>query len=511
MGGKIGASSQQQLLVGFRVVADPLPVPELAKTRRAPAYPVLLRAAAITVLAFTWPILTALRQKGLVFDDPFILMRYGQHLADGAGWTFNLGSHTDNAVTCPLYVLLIAAGAFLGASPEVWSLCIYVAAWGLGAIVLARILFRDGRRVSGWLACGLYSIAPLLANARGMELSVYLLFILASIWALQRERWLVLGIVLGLLTITRSDAVLLAAPLIGWLGFRQPQALPKILTPFTAINVAWLTASWVMSGSVVPSTLAAKIAQRDSGKWGPQSGYVMGLPGIAITGWEQRATGFLAVVCFALVLAAAAATVVSVRRQELVLPILAAAAVINVIEYGVVFRLAIGYVWHYGPWTLWVVTGTALALEEIGRRFHRAALAVGVAVIAVAFLPAVHLAPDNYRNNYREAAEWINRDSHQPHPTVAVNEIGTIGYYSRADIVDYLGLLDSTAIDWVRRDDFTWWLTRKPDYFVTSPGLALDQFDGQTTTLPQFQREYKPAARFGELVIYRRVTPQAPQ
>jgi hypothetical protein len=489
-------------------VADTVQVPELAGRRRAPAYPRLLRGAAITALAFTWPIATALRQKGFFFDDPFILARYGQHLADGAGWNFNLGSHTDNAVTSGLYVLLIAAGAFMGFSPEGWSLCIYVAAWGLGAIVLARILFRDGRRVSGWLACGLYSIAPLLANARGMELSVYLLLILASIWAFQRDRWLLLGILLGLLTVARADAVLLAAPLIVWLGFRRPQALPKVLMPFAAINVAWLAAVWMMTGSVIPSTLAAKIAQRDSGQWGPQSGYLGGLASVAITGWEQFATGFLAVVCSAVVVAAAAATVITVRRREQVVPILAAAAVINVIEFGVVFRL-IGYVWHYGPWTLWVIAGTAVALEEVGRRFHHAAAAVGVAVIAAAFLPAVHLAPDKYRDHYREAAEWINRDSHQPHPTVAVNEIGTIGYYSRADIVDYLGLLDLKAIDSVRRNDFTWWLGKHPDYFVIAPGLALEKFDGRTTTLPQFQREYKPAARFGELVIYRRV--QVPQ
>jgi hypothetical protein len=492
-------------------VADPLPVPKLAETRRARAYPPLLRGAAIAALAFTWPIVTALRQKGFVLDDPFIAMRYGQHLADGAGWNFNLGSHTDNAATSPLYVLLIAVGAVLGASPEGWSLFIYVAAWGLGAIVLARILFRDGRRVSGWLACGLYSVVPLLANARGMELSVYLLLILASVWALQRARWLLLGMLLGLIAIARADAVLLAAPLVGWLGFQRLQALPKVLVPFAAIDVAWLTASWAMTGSVIPSTLAAKIAQRDSGKWGPQSGYLTGLPGIALTGWEQLATGYLGVVCFAVVLAAAAATVVSIRHRELVLPILAAGAVINVIEYGIVFRLAIGYVWHYGPWTLWVITGTAVALEEIGSRFHRAALAVCVAVVAAAFLPAVHLAPDKHRENYRAAAEWIDHDSHQPHPTVAVNEIGTVGYFSRADIVDYLGLLDATAVNWVRRNDFTWWLTQNPDYFVTTPGLALEQFDGQTTTLPQFQRDYQPAARFGDLVIYRRVMPRAPQ
>jgi hypothetical protein len=54
-----------------------------------------------------------------------------------------------------------------------------------------------------------------------------------------------------------------------------------------------------------------------------------------------------------------------------------------------------------------------------------------------------------------EAAEWIDRDSRSPYPRVAASEIGMIGYYSRADMVDYMGNLDARAIDSIRRGDFS--------------------------------------------------------
>lgn len=111
--------------------------------------PVAARWIALILLAFAYPIVYSAREKGLYFDDPYILMRYGEHLANGAGWEFNPASHTNNSVTSPLYVLLIAAGTFIGGPAEAWSLCIYVAAWGLGGVLLGRIFFRDGRRLAG--------------------------------------------------------------------------------------------------------------------------------------------------------------------------------------------------------------------------------------------------------------------------------------------------------------------------------------------------------------------------
>ena len=103
-----------------------------------------------------------------------------------------------------------------------------------------------------------------------------------------------------------------------------------------------------------------------------------------------------------------------------------------------------------------------------------------------------------------EAAEWIDRDSRSPYPRVAASEIGMIGYYSRADMVDYMGNLDARAIDSIRRGDFSWWLSNRPDFFVIAPRIPVDI---PTLGLPEFQREYKSPATFGPLTVYRRIVP----
>lgn len=342
-----------------------------------------------------------------------------------------------------------------------------------------------------------------------METSLYLLLILSAIWAFQYERWLVVGCLLGLLALARLDGVLLAAVLIAWLAIRRSRStLLTVLGPFVAITATWAAVSWTLTGSPIPSTLAAKIAQRDSGWWGSQFSFLEGLTTNGVVGLEvYRVTGIgitsilLPILAgIALLIMPVFGTVVAFRRGESALPMLAIVAAIVVLEYGVVLRMPSGYAWHYGPWTLWVVAGGAIGLEEAARRGHRVVAAGGTALAVALSLATIQLGPPPDRSHYRQVAEWIDRDTASPHPTVAAMEIGAIGYYSHADMVDYLGLLDSRANDTVRRGDFTWWLSIKPDYWITT-GKFLDT---ATLGLPEFQREYTRVAIIEPFKIYRR-------
>jgi hypothetical protein len=74
-----------------------------------------------------------------VYDDPWILYRYAANLADGAGWTFNPGEATANAVTSPLTVLLLAAATAVGVSIPLASAALFaVAMWATGTAVATR-------------------------------------------------------------------------------------------------------------------------------------------------------------------------------------------------------------------------------------------------------------------------------------------------------------------------------------------------------------------------------------
>ena len=457
-------------------------------------------------LAFLYPSIVLLTQHAFVYDDPFILVRYGEHLADGAGWNFNVISPTNNAVTSPLYVLLIAGSELVGISPVASSLAIYTTAWGAGAVILARILFRDGRQSAGWLACALYSADPLLANVRGMETSLYLLLIIASIWAMQRRRWVALGILLGLLAMCRSDGIVVGAVVVGWLFVWRDCSRPRLLVVIAeciGIIGAWTASLWFLTGSAFPSTLAAKMAQRDSGRWGVifDLGYLHDANAEGISGWEAQPANLLTLLGTFLVFAATAATVVSFQRRELVLPMSTVIAVVVVVEYGIVLRLPASYVWHYGPWTLWIVIGTSVILDELLQRRKRAMAASILVTVLIGFILAVAVRPDAIvRDQYRNAAEWIYRNSGKQHPTVAAMEIGEIGYYGKFEVVDYMGLLNSDAIPSIRQNDYSWWLSTKPDYWVT----AKNPIDIRAAALPEFQHNYHAVASFGSLTVYRR-------
>ena len=458
----------------------------------------------LSSLAFLYPVTTAIVHPAIVYDDPFILMRYSRNLADGLGWTFNPGSASNNAVTSPLYMLITAGGTAIGGSAQSWSLWIYTVAWGLGGVVVARVLFLDNRRWGAWIACGLYSVSPLVANVRGMETSIYLLLILCAIWAFQRERWLVAGCALGLLGVTRSDGVLVGAVFIGWMLFRRRHALMPVIAPFAAITVSSIVFLWTITGSPFPSTLAAKLAQRDSGAFGGQWSFLLGLNANGIMGASDAplntivALGYLGLVMLA---AAIFGTVKALQRRDTALPLIAAIALVVVVEYGLVFRMSVSYLWHYAPWTLWATVGAAVGIDELLRRRHRVVAAIAMVAALGGAALGFRSMPVEARSHYREVAEWIDRDSLSPHPTVAAPEIGAIGYYSRADIIDYLGLLDARAIDSVRHSDFTWWLSREPEYWVTYTGVP---WDARTLALPQFQREYRQVAQFGSVTVYRR-------
>lgn len=458
---------------------------------------------ALAVLAFLGPTVISVIQRHFVYDDPFILLRYAQHIADGTGWQFNLGTHTENAVTSPLYVLIIAAGAAVGMSALVWSAVVYAAAWGFGGMVLARALMRDGHQAGAWIACALYSVCPLLANVRGMETTLYLLLILCAVWLVQQQRWLMLGGALGLLVATRADGILVAAIFFGWLLWRNRRGLLAAAAPFVVIGATWTSILWIITGSLFPSTLAAKIAQRDSNMMGMQWSFLLEFNSLGTMGASDPSPQVVVILGWlglAMLGAAIYGTVFAWRRKLIVIPLLTVIALTIMIEYGLVFRMMASYLWHYAPWTLWATAAAGVGIGELLSRWRVLAFTALCAALAGAVI-ALRTEPLPDRAHYREAAAWIDHDSTKPHPTVAASEIGTIGYFGRANIVDFMGLLDKRAIECVRHANFTWWLTQHPDYFVTG---ANTPWDTRTLSMPEFQRDYHRTAQFGSLTVYRK-------
>jgi hypothetical protein len=459
--------------------------------RRLLTSPVPLGFAALTLLVAAF--------SREVFDDPWILYRYAENLAAGHGWTFNPGSPSENAVTSPLVVLLLAGPAALGLPVAVASGILFVAGTWTAAYCSYLTLGRSGHRLAGVATGVLVITAPPLLSLRGMESAVYLGLLAASLLALTVRRPLLLGVCLGLAVLARPDAALFVVAVVAWQLVRDRRIPWRTLTGGALVGLPWLAVSVPLTGGVLPSTLAAKVAQEDSGQW---AGYVRGL---ALLPLEPGMT-----LWFALAVPVALLGILPALRDcRTALVPLAAAAVALVLAYGFVLDVA-SYPW-YSALPVFLLTWFAgLGVETVGRLAptHAARVVVAAALLAVLAGTAVQTpAMAGFRDQYAEAGRWIR--AHSPEgATVAGSEIGRVGYFSEREMVDYLGLLDSQANEHVRRGEWDWWLdVYRPDFWVTyRPDSPAGNWVVETSVRDsaELAASYEPVMRTQDLVVFQR-------
>src|SRR5262249_37954676 len=263
------------------------------------------------------------------------------------------------------------------------------------------------------------------------------------------------GAVAGALAIlARPDALVFAAACGAIVVTQRPRLPVRTVTWWLAAACAlllpWVAFALHEFGSVLPYTLAAKIAQGEAGWWDTQA-YVRRLQtsfatfdAWGVIGSYKPMFGWFMV---ALVLAGTARATLPFTMY----------AVVHTAAYG---SLGVPfYHWYALPAQLVVVVAPLALLRVRGARGTTlAALAVAVPFALLTRVPDA--APDPRAGTYMAAAEWL-RGHTSPGTRFAAAEIGILGYYSRPrPLVDLSGLITPTAIPAIRRRDFTWPLQR---------------------------------------------------
>ena len=235
-----------------------------ASATDSPSHAVPLSAARLGrvllwATAFGGLLLYAGAFRDTYIDDAYITLQYARNLAEHFTWGF-LPDRTSNTATSPLNVLLLAGfdrllpGATVDAVP--W---LTAAVWTLTLAVLLRL----SRRLVGGPHFGLIAFVglvtnPLLLSAIGLEGYLFALLLLACLLCFVEGRPLLLGVALGLLTLTRPDGLLLAVLLVALLPVGAAGRL-KAGAACLLTAAPWVLFSWVHLGSAVPDTLIIKL------------------------------------------------------------------------------------------------------------------------------------------------------------------------------------------------------------------------------------------------------------
>jgi hypothetical protein len=505
----------------------------------------------VLFIVFGLSLLTRLIPEPRTIDDAFITFRYSRNLVDGHGFVYNPGSRTLGTTT-PLFTLVMAGISFVtGSENYPWfALIVNALVDGVTAVLLALLIYQITNRVSAAAVIGvLWAVSPMSVTFAigGMETSVAILWNVAATYAYFTRRKRLVGLFAGLGIITRIDSLIWVGPLLlaqaitWWFASRSRPLRQRVpwqsWALFGVSVVPWHLFSWAYFGTLLSRSMEAK-----------RVAYIVGdyhaltrlLQHIATPFFEHELLGVPGIV-IGIVLypgLAGIGTFYVGKRHPRLLPFLLYPWV-----YLIVFSAAnpLIFRWYLAPilpaYFLAILIGIWALADSIttaAKRPHWLPAAIGVIGLVMAGLslnawvlkpdhgpqrPAPDMAWHEIELYYQEMGETL-RDEYDvtENTLVAAGDIGAVGYYSRARILDTVGLvtpeltayypLDTNLVE----EDQNYAVPPaivfdyRPDYIVfmemfVRHGLALD---------PEFEALYKivkfiPTDFYGTgMILYQR-------
>jgi hypothetical protein len=196
---------------------------------------------------------------GLPLDDGWIHLRLARNLAGGRGFGINPGEPVP-ASTAPLWSVALAALMAAGLPGLPAAKALGVACFAATGLVTRRLAGAAGLGPALAVAAGVATVTltRLVWGAlSGMEVPLAALLVATGAWAIARDRPAAAAVLLGLATLARPEAALLAGlHAIGagrfGLAARRAALTTAVLAPAAAFNL-------VTGGRLVPVTAVAKV------------------------------------------------------------------------------------------------------------------------------------------------------------------------------------------------------------------------------------------------------------
>jgi hypothetical protein len=428
--------------------------------------------------------------REFVWEDAYITYRYAQNLAEGEGFVFNPGDRLLGT-TSPLYALVLALAGALGAPIDLASSALYSLFLSFAALQGALLVRAQGSAVLalGFAVLVLSGLGNVL-HFFGMETTLLCWLLAVVVTAAQRQRFVLLGITMGLAVLCRYDAapVTIALAVLaprrvgpthsgtpGRRGRRSspvlyPDGLQSVAKPRSAacpgvhpalaagaamalVLAPWLVFAQFYFGSILPSTLAAKAGDASFISYLTESLRLQleGLHPLRRLGEGWSLAEPFSWAWFVLLLA----PVPFVARRVLRGP-----AAVVLFTYPLAVWLVYAWIgppvqhrWHLLPASFLLTLSGTLAWGRALRRPAPVWARWGALLAATAFavlLPAAVLDERErltgtgfYRGRppaYRDMARWITRNSLVNLP-IATIEPGYLCYLTRSPAIDFAGLV----------------------------------------------------------------------
>ena len=434
-------------------------------------------------------------------DDAFITFRYAQNLISGHGLVYNPGEAVLGTTT-PVYALLMTGLGLLGGGAQApfptISIFVNAIADSLTCWLLIKLGEALGYRRAGLSAAIIWAIAPYSVTFAigGMETSLFVLMMVSTLYLHSTNKPIWAALLASLSLLTRPDALLFIAPLvierlrfaaIQWRKDRQiNRSMVNEIATFCLPITCWAVFGFLAYGNPIPNSILAKVAAYHLPADAALTRLLQhfGTPFFGHQIFDNWWIGAGFVIYLTLYLIGASG---AVRNKKITWPIFAFPWI-----YLIAFAIAnpLIFRWYLTPPLPFYFLGIFIGVERLSQHWKPPALLVIVASLAfISTLFGWTLHPDHGPNRpapkmayielellYRRAAEEL-QGRIQSDQVLAAGDIGVLGYYTSARILDTIGLISPQSLSYYPIPDSAYVinyaipknliLESNPDYFVT--------------------------------------------
>jgi hypothetical protein len=448
-----------------------------------------------------------------IIDDAYITYRYARNIVEGVGFVYNAGEAVLGTTT-PLYTLLLAVLGWIVGNRQAYpliSVLVNALADGANTVLLYSMACRLFKhQLPGVLLGLLWAVAAgsVTFAIGGMETSVYILLMLGAFAAWLWDRTVLASALTALAVLARPDALIWAGPLALAMIIRKWHAqtdrpfvsrLPWLEGGvFAGLVTPWLIYATLVFGSPLPHSVAAKaVAYRLP----PTQALVSFLQNYAIPFSEFDTFGSVGAMIGAVVypLLAMLGGMYLVYADRRLVPL-----VIFPWVYAALFSVAnpLIFRWYQTPpqpiYFLCILAGVwGLAKRAAGLILRRKdggqddvatvwsarVLTVAGALWLATSINAWVLHPDHGPDRPAPRMAWFElellyeRAARSLAPLVddetviAAGDIGAVGWYSGARILDTLGLVSPQSVEYYPLDPSLYATTG----YAVPPDLIFDE------------------------------------
>jgi hypothetical protein len=430
---------------------------------------------------------------GYPLDDAWIHQTYARNWAETGQLAYVVGLPSAGS-TAPLWTLLLSVAYRLNIDPYLWSMILGVICLAINAWLLSRLADRllPNRSLVSWLV-GLACVVEwhlVWAAASGMETLLFIALTLALIdrvWA--RSSGWIIGVLGGLLILTRPEGLLLFALALGVLWLQSGRGVLKGVLAFLMVLAPGAYFNLQAGGSIFPNTFYAKQSEY---------GELMRTPAIWLTSIGNMLVAPLAGGLLLLipgVIAWIVAQVSNLRGEMKSRPTLTRVFMLSfpllwTCAHVGVYALRLPVSYQHGRYLLPIIpiillygiVGTALLSDWLKARSTtslarvlRQVIVIAIVAVFVLFvlIGAAAFATDVAIINGEmvAVAQWLDRST-PPGALIAAHDIGAIGYFARRPILDLAGLISPEVIPFIRDEAQLdeWMRAKGAQYLVTFPG-----------------------------------------